>query len=386
MPYGGKNGAAVRRRTPAACLVAVLLAVGCCACGPGTATGQATPTDPVTGADRASWPGFLAWLNQRAQAGTFSGAVLVTEDGVPVVRQAGGFADVARQRANTIDTRFNIGSIGKTFTAVAIAQLVEQGKLAFDAPVGRYVPGFPSDVGREITVEMLLTHTSGLVNVRRHPPQTPPMDISEALTWIVGEPPAFEPGSRFGYSNTNYIVLGAVVEAVTGQDYYEYVREHVFVPAGMTHTGWYTLGQAPGMAHAYLPGDTPARPQTWNDIGIGGPAGNPSGGAYSTVGDLTRFAAALLEHRLLGPAMTETVLTGRVDTGRPGPAQVSRYGYGFEVEHRNGVRIVGHSGGAPGVDAQLRIYPEAGCVVVILANLDRSARAVYDRINRILAP
>src|SRR5262245_46542713 len=181
---------------------------------------------------RKDWRALAAWLRQRARAGKFSGAVLVAGDGTPVVKLAGGLADRTRKLANAVDTRFNIGSVGKMFTAVAIAQLVEAGKLSFEDPIGKYLSGFPPEVAGKVTIGQLLTHTSGLGDVfmRWHPTAPSQLDVSDLMTRIVREPLQFEPGSRFAYSNSGFVMLGAVVEAVTGQDYYEYVRTHVFRP------------------------------------------------------------------------------------------------------------------------------------------------------------
>src|SRR5262245_47806759 len=232
------------------------------------------------------WRAFAAWLMQRAKAGSFAGVVLVVRDGTPVLEQASGLADRARNVANAVDTRFNVGSVAKTFTAVAIAQLVEAGTLSFDDPIGKYLSGFRPEVADRVTIGQLLTHTSGLGDVfmRWHPTAPAQLAVSDLLTRIVEEPLQFEPGSRFAYSNSGYVVLGAVIEAVAGQSYYTYVRAHVFKPAGMTRTGWYTPDQVPDMAHGYAQVDTS---RTWL-------AGNPSGGAYSTVGDLLKFGQALL--------------------------------------------------------------------------------------------
>jgi CubicO group peptidase (beta-lactamase class C family) len=387
------------RITASAAATLTTLALLAAGCG-GSATARAARTAPDTaaasglapsGADRVGseqparaarslprskdWRAFAAWLRQRAKAGTFSGVVLVARDGNPVVKQANGLANRARNVANAVDTRFNVGSVGKTFTAVAIAQLVEEGRLSFDDPLGKHVSGLPREVADQITIGQLLTHTSGLGDVfmRWHPTAPAQLDVSDLLARIVREPLQFEPGSRFAYSNSGYVVLGAVIEAVTGQDYYEYVRMHVFKRAGMTRTGWYTLDQVPNMAHGYTQVDTS---RTWV-------AGNPSGGGYSTVGDLLKFARAVLNNTLLSPKMTKTVLAGKVDTLRRGPAK-TRYGYGFEEEFRSGVRIVGNGGGQPGIEAQLRIFPGLGYTVVVLANQEGAARPVSERVSEIL--
>jgi CubicO group peptidase (beta-lactamase class C family) len=340
----------------------------------------------TSGADGSSprdWSAFAGWLRQRAAAGDYSGVVLVTKDGRPILTQADGLANRARQAPNAPGTRFNVGSIGKVFTAVAIAELAQQGRVSFHDPISQYLPGLPGGIGDKITIADLLTHTSGLGDVfQRWHPTASPLSVSQLLRKVANQPLQFEPGSRFSYSNSGFVVLGAIIEAVTGGNYYHWVRTHVFAPAGMTHSGWYALDQVPNMAHGYLPARQAGKPVAFQDAHGAGGAGNPSGGAYSTVGDLLRFAQALLGHKLLSAAMTDTVLSGKVDTGRPGLAQVSRYGYGFEDDGRDGVRIVGHGGGAPGIEAQLRIFPKLGYTVVVLANQDAAATPVYDQLLR----
>lgn len=344
------------------------------------------PPPAVHRSDTPDWAALSTWLAGQAVAREFSGAVLVDRHGSPIVRQAAGFADIERHSVNRLDTKFNIGSVGKVFTAVAIAQLAEQGKVSFDEPVSTYLTGFSAGTGSQITVSQLLTHTSGLGDVfaRWHPTGPHPLPVPHIMTRITSEPAQFPPGSRFSYSNSGYVVLGAIIEAVTGHSYYDYLREHILIPAGMTHTDWYAPGQVANMARGHMPVRQPGNPPSLRDAGGAGPPGNPSGGAYSTVDDLARFAQALLRHKLLSAAMTGTLLTGRVDTQRPGAPQISQYGYGFEDEVLNGVPIVGHGGGAPGIEAQLRIYPTLGYIVVILANQDRAATPVYDRVNQTL--
>jgi CubicO group peptidase (beta-lactamase class C family) len=352
----------------------VVLAAGCGGVSASANTAQVASTGN-SAANAANWRGFAAWLAKRAAAGKFSGAVLIARNGKPVVKHANGFADRQRKRPNTVDTKFNIGSVGKTFTALAIAQLVEVGELSFDDPIGKYLSGFPPEVASRVTIGQLLTHTSGLGDVfmRWHLTAPARLDIAEILARIVKEPLQFQPGSRFGYSNSGYVALGAIIEAVTGQNYYDYVRAHVLAPAGMARTRWYMPDQVPKMAHGYTRVDTSG---TWV-------AGSPSGGAYSTAGDLLRFAQALRANKLLSAQMTANVLTGKVDMDRPGPAR-TRYAYGFEEEFRNGVRIVGNGGGEPGVEAQLRVFPRLGYTVVVLSNQEGANRPVYERAARIV--
>jgi CubicO group peptidase (beta-lactamase class C family) len=334
----------------------------------------------------ATWRAFGGWLGQQADAGQFSGTVLVAEDGKPVLEDGYGMADRERDIPNTALTKFCIASIGKLFTAVAIAQIVEQHKLSFDDTIGNYLTGFAPAVAHKVTIAELLTMTSGLGDVAldgAHPPTT----LTTMIKPITKEPLQFKPGSRFLYSNDGYIVLGAIIEKVTGHSYSSYLRAHIFRPAGMTHTdvSIYTPARVPGIAHGYVlvgpngqpvaagalpaPGErgAPQAASLRDSSGIPQIA-NPSGGAYSTVGDLLGFAQALLDHKLLSPTMTHTVLTPRVSAPQPGGPPIDKYTYGFAYQAIHGVSFVGHNGGTPGYSGQLDIYPETGYVVVILTN------------------
>ena len=329
------------------------------ACGgqPRTAV-PADPGSPAGGGGRPSdkdWDAFDGHLRGLAEAGMFSGAVLVAGNGQPLLRRGYGMADRARGVANTAGARFCIASMGKMFTAVAVAQLVGRGALSFDDTVGKHVPGFPAEIADAVTIHHLLTHTSGMGDVLRFaPPADPAPTLTDLVRQIAAEPLRFRPGSGFAYSNSGFIVLGAVIEHVTGNDYAAHVREHVFEPAGMTDTA--DLVQF----------------------------GNPSGGAYSTVDDMLRFAEALTSHRLLDQPLTDTVLAGKVDTDRPGGPPEDRYAYGFTDQRINGVRIVGHNGGNPGHEAQLDIYPDLAHVVVILTSQDGVLLPAIRRSQKIL--
>jgi CubicO group peptidase (beta-lactamase class C family) len=313
---------------------------------------HSSPQQPPQ-AQAAQWPAFAAWLKQQH----FSGAALVARDGIPVLDAGYGMADRATRTPNTTATSFCIASIGKLFTAVAIAQLAEQHELSFSDPVGRYLRGLPW----HMTIGELLDMTSGLGDVvltSKNPPQT----LAGMMKLISGERPA--PGAGFRYSNDGYIVLGAVIQAVSGQSYDGYIRQHILAPAGMTHTSLavYTPAHVPGMAHGYTLGG--------RDISDAPQIANPSGGAISTAGDLLRFAQALTSHKLLSPAMFATVLTPRVAAPQPGGPPTDEYTYGFAYQAINGVTFVGHNGGTPGYEGQLDIYPKSGYVVILLANQD----------------
>lgn len=347
-----------------------------------------------------AWRAFADYLQQRTTAGAFSGAVLVANHGKTLLQQGYGMADRQRGLANTPQTKFPIASMGKMFTAVAIAQLVQQDKLAFTDTIGNYASGFPPEIADTVIIHQLLTQTSGMGDaalMRRPDAPEPPHTLAGLIERIRKQPLQFQPGSRFGYSNDGFIVLGAILEHVSGQDYADYLREHIFQPASMTSTdiGVYRPSQIPGMAHGYMlvgQDGQPVQPGPRQDSAAPSGSlrdndepqvGNPSGGGYSTVGDLLRFAQALTGHRLLSPPLTDTVLAGKVATGRPGPGQDS-YAYGFADTRINGVRIVGHNGGSPGYEGQLNLYPDRGDTVVILTNQDQVLPPVLRRSEELL--
>jgi CubicO group peptidase (beta-lactamase class C family) len=273
------------------------------------------------------------FVEQLVAAGRFRGAVLVARNGRPVFAQAYGLADRAASTPNTLETRFDIASLGKTFTATAVLQLVAAGKLKLDHTVGAILPDYPNaDVAAKVTIHQLLTHTAGTGDINWPVPpdlRTP----SDFLRRFGARAPAYEPGTRWEYSNYGYILLGAIIEKASGQDYTTYLNEHVLGPAGMS----------------LLP------PRT-----VCG-----AGGGFFTVADLMRFSEALLQHRLLDARDTELLTTGKVAMDRGGV-----YAYGLLDTRADGGAWFGHGGGAPGISSDLRIYPWSGYVVVALANMD----------------
>lgn len=237
----------------------------------------------------------------------FSGAVIVARNGRPVAAFS-----------NTKQTQFNIASLGKMFTSVAIARLVEQGKVDFEAPAQRYVPSFPH---ANVTVQHLLTHTSGLPDLPDALFYAPPSALNGYLPFLAETKLEFEPGSKRAYSNSGFVLLGLVIESASGQTYDRFVQKHVFAPARMK--------------------------------GVKG--GLPHGGHFATAGDLLRFFTALRNGRLL-----------RAETTR----RVTENGYGFgTIVFDDGDRLVGHSGGDKGVSADAYTYWRSGYTIVVLSNM-----------------
>jgi CubicO group peptidase (beta-lactamase class C family) len=312
-----------------------------------------------------------ARLEKDAAADRFSGAFLVARNGKVLVNGAHGLADRDKKIANKLDTRFRIGSMNKMFTATSVMQLVEAGKIKLTDPVGKYITDYPNqDIAAKVTVHHLLTHTGGTgdffgpeFNAHRLELKT----LNDYVALFGKRGPAFAAGSQWAYSNYGMILLGVVIERVTRQSYYDYVAEHVYKPAGMTLTGSEPESDnVPNRSVGYM--RSPGGGWTPNNDTLPY-RGTSAGGGYSTVGDLQKFADALLGHKLLNAENTELLITGKVDSGGG-----RKYAYGFEDGRgKDGAGAMGHSGGAPGMNGDLRIYPKSGYVVAVLSNLDPPA-------------
>jgi D-alanyl-D-alanine carboxypeptidase len=313
----------------------------------------------------------------------FTGAVLVARGSTPIVQLATGLADRQREQPNTTRTKFRIGSMNKMFTAVAILQLVQQGKLSLDDPLGKLVKDYPNaDVARQVTIEHLLTHTGGTGDIfgpefSKHRRELRKLDDYVALFGKRGL--AFAPGARFEYSNFGFVLLGVVIERVTRQSYYDYVAQHVFAPAGMRDTGSFPLEQAvPRLAVGYTrfrpEGSAKPKPsEVWfPNTNILPYRGTSAGGGYSTLADLLAFANALEQHRLLDAEHTALLTTAKRE--RTGGAD---YAFGFIDNTVGGVRCIGHTGGAPGMSGLLSICRRpseaSSFVIAVLSNQDPPA-------------
>lgn len=311
-----------------------------------------------------------ARLDQDAAADRFSGAVLIARDGKPVFEEAYGFADREHHIANTLDTRFRLGSMNKMFTATAVLQLVQTGKVKLDAPLATYLPDYPNkELASKVTIHQLLTHTGGTGDIFGPEFDAHRLELrtlADYVTQYGNRPLAFEPGSKWAYSNYGFILLGRLIERVSGMSYYDYVARYIYAPAGMTSSGSEpedSVVTNRAVGYMRMRASTSWEPNTntlpWR--------GTSAGGGYSTVGDLLRFADALRQHKLLDAGYTEMLTTGKV--GTPGGG---KYAYGFGDNTSNGLRCVGHNGGAPGMNGDLEIC-DNGYVVAVLANLDPPA-------------
>lgn len=307
-------------------------------------------------------------LDRDAAADRFAGTVLIARDGQPVFAHAYGFADREHKIPNTLQTRFRIGSMNKMFTAVAVLQLVQAGKVRLNEPFGTYVTDYPNkSVSSRVTIAQLLSHTGGTGDFfgpifDKHRLDLKTLDDYEH---IYGRRGLVSPPGTYSYSNYGYVLLGLIIERVTGESYDEYIRTHVYAPAGMTASGSLPVTEhVPNLSVGYM--STHGR---WIANTATLPyRGNPAGGGYSTVGDLLRFANALQAHKLLNGFYTKLLITAKVATHEALPF----YAYGFGNEFYNGSFCIGHNGGAPGMSGQMDIC-QSGYTVAVLSNLDPPA-------------
>lgn len=323
----------------------------------------------------------------------FTGAVLVRRAGHVVVAQAYGQANRSEGVPNSLVTRFGIASGGKLFTAIAINQLIDAGRLALDARLLDCLPhGLPHfDPG--VTIHHLLTHTAGVPDyfdedvmddfaalwVDR--PVYRMRRLEDFLPLFADRPMQSGVGERFHYNNAGYILLGLVVEQVAGQSFADYVTAHVLGPAGMTDSGYFEMDALPPRtAQGYV--DSPAGWWKTNIYSIP-PKGGSDGGVYVTVTDMAAAWEALLGHRLLSPASTARLLTPQVETDE----ENWHYGYGIWIDQRDGeifkYYLMGYD---PGANFHSAVFPGLGTTVVVCSNQTAGAfemmKAIEDELTR----
>lgn len=315
----------------------------------------------------------------------FSGTILLAKGDKILHRSAHGLASKRFNVANNVQTKFNLGSMNKMFTSMAILQLVEAGKLSLQDKLSQYADEtwLARDVSEKIEIRHLLTHSSGLGNYFNRTYAESSKNNFRALAdykpLIENDTLQFEPGTDTRYSNTGMFMLGVVIEAVSGKDYFTYMREHLYQPAGMINTDAYEMDQpVPNLAIGYEPqpgAETGWRNNLYDHVLKGGPAG----GGFSTVDDLHRFARALTRYKLVGKTLTEDAYSAKPEL------QSKWYGYGFGIDGTPEDRIVGHAGGFAGISANLDVFLDSGYVAVVLSNYGGGADPVKMKIRELLA-
>ncbi len=293
--------------------------------------------------------------------GLFRGTVLVAKDGKTVFQKSYGQANVEWSIPNGLDTRFRLGSITKQFTAAATLQLVEQGKLQLTDPVAKYYTDAP-ETWSGVTIHHLLNHTSGIPSYTSQPDffakqsrirRTP----AEIVQLTQDKPLEFQPGEKFSYNNTGYILLGYVLEKVTGQTYADYLDQKIFGPLGMKDSG-YDLAEKiiPRRAAGYA---QDGKNTDFLDMSLPYAAGS----LYSTVGDLLKW-----DHALYGGKVVSADSLAKMTT--PGKGD---YGYGLVIQEKDGRKVIGHGGGINGFNTNMIRIPDQGVVSIALANQNTNA-------------
>ncbi len=324
------------------------------------------------------------WSRERDLSGSF----LLTTRGSAVFEHCCGLADRATGTPVSPATRFGLASLTKMFTAVTIAALVERGALDFDTPVVELLPAGrrPSTLRPDVSIHHLLCHTSGIADYCEEDEESPAYLEDYGTLWTEQPSYAFErpadflplfgdlapyrpPGELFQYSNAGYIVLGLVIEEVTGRLFTEVVEELVLAPAGMRASGFFRLDEAvPDVATGYLPRRDPRSTSRSNIYRIP-VVGGPDGGAFSTAGDIDRFLRAYADGTLLG-GTRDRVLAPHADAG---DGFFEGYGVHLYPDGR-----YGHGGGDPGVSVIANRWPEEDLNLVVLCNVEDLAGPVRD--------
>ncbi len=337
-----------------------LLLLGACA----TAAAQAP-----SATDLARLDGFALGMET---AGQFSGVVLVAHDGEVVFEKAYGLRDENGEAPLRADDRLNLASAGKMFTSVAILQQVAAGRITLDSRVGDVLKDYPDRCFADtVTVRHLLTHTAGagdvdeLFGAAQAAERARLRSAADIVALHGGRPPEFAPGTQQKYGNYGYVVLGRMVEVLSGQDYESYIRDHVLKPAGMLRTGFADCDDpAPDLAAGYAEVEgkrvrncatLPAR-------------GFAAGGQVAPAGDLLRFVEALRDGRLLPLLLFMEATTPQREFMGLG---FFATGYGPDVPERD--FRWGHGGSADGICTDVRTYPHTGETVIVLSNKDAPA-------------
>ena len=294
---------------------------------------------------------------------TFMGTVLVVKDDRTIIDQGYGDADLEWNIPNIPAAKFRLGSVTKQFTAASILLLEERGKLKVEDPVKKYLPDAPA-AWDKITIFNLLTHTSGIPNFTGFPEYGPTewkdTNPTELVARFHDKPLDFEPGTKFSYSNSGYVLLGYLLEKISGQSYGDFLQQNIFTPLGMSGTGMDNNAIIlPQRAQGYMPSGTGMKHAGYTSMTIPFSAG----AIYSTTGDLLKWERGLFS----GKVLTSTSLTKMTTPFK------DKYGFGLFVDTKDGHKVIQHGGGIEGFNTSLAFYPDDKLTVIVLGNLNGSA-------------
>ncbi len=334
-------------------------------------------------------------MNEWNSENDFSGIISVVIEDKPLFEKAYGYANRSDELLNAINTRFAIASGTKIFTGLAVCQLVEQGLLTFDTLLKDCVDiHFPNyDPG--ITIHHLLTHSSGITSYFEEDinpdyealwqdiPMYTVRSPRDFLPLFQNKTMKFLPGERYEYNDGGYILLGIVIEAITGASYPNYIRDKILLPSGMTDSGFFPTDQLPSRtAHGYIktPGDNSWRTNFFAVPIIGG----PDGGMYSTACDMSLFWNNLLQNKLLSKSMTQKLLNPYIEVH--GKRNDIFYGYGiYVIKKQDQIKAYFITGEDPGVDFLSAVYPDIKLTFMVMANTNKNPWPLLEEIETLLS-
>jgi len=318
-----------------------------------------------------------AYMKPLVEKQIFSGSILIAYGGKILVNKGYGMANYEHDIPNTGKTKFRIGSVTKQFTAVAILQLVGKGKVSLKAHISAYLPYFREDIDPKITVHDLLIHSSGLPNYTNLPAfyakhSRDPFKVKDFIIQFCSGDLEFEPGSTWKYSNSGYFILGAIIEAVTGQSYADYLKKHIFGPAGMENSGYDNFNAIyKNRATGYKMGKNGLENSDYIDLSIPYAAGS----LYSTTEDLYKWDRILYSDKILTKESKNLMFT----------PYIAYYGYGWFVAPKNGHKNYSHSGGINGFVCNIARYVDDDACIVVLANREKAQEGqIASALNAIL--
>lgn len=311
------------------------------------------------------------YLTDLAQDRKFSGAVLVARDGNILISKGYGMADVENHVANTPQTRFRVHWVTMQFTAMAILMLQAEGKLNVQDPICQYIPECP-DFWQGITIHHLLTHTSGISDWIQPWDQAAgkPSTSHQLVDWLKYEPPYFNPGEKFRYSSNGYIILGYIIEKVSGQSYETFLRQHIFTPLGMLNSGYDDNNVAVGYKTIGMKASVPDLLFRYSASGL-----------YSSVEDLYLWDQALYGEQLVPQDYLDMMFTGYARTPSM-DFEGAYYGYGWFIGSALNRSVIAHGGMMSGFTAMVLRFPDERVTIIVLRNYEIQ---VYDRLEIELA-
>ena len=301
------------------------------------------------------------YINAHIKLRNFSGSILIAEHGKILISKGFGMANIEHGVLNSPKTKFRLGSVTKQFTAMLIMQMQERGLLSVGDKLAKFIPDYPQ--GDKITIHHLLTHTSGIFNItdlsELEDIKTLRSPIEKTIELFKNKPLDFPPGEKSKYSNSGYVLLGFIIEKVSGMPYSEHLQENIFDPLGMKDSGYDSHRVIiKNRAAGYAPGENGPENADYIDMSI------PHGGGalYSTIEDMYRWDRALYTEKLITQESLDKIFT---------PFK-NNYGYGWRLSKLFGRKCVGHSGGIEGFTARISRYPEENVCIIVLSNFSHA--------------